>query len=269
MSEERTSHEPDGAALHPPGEPLIPVYALFPDEADPQKFMIDAGTQGPECTDLPVDSKNVHHPWWEVHGKGDSWRRESAVFYEIMVDGSGDGHSIALFPGEEVFFSYERGASNNDAEFNAVILALENLPPSARARIHTDSQVVVWHLSARHNRRHATYIQKKIRIEDLISSKHLKVEIQWIPRKKNRADRFLKHYIASLCGAGGREPLHHRVRRLEVENLRLKARLRKAMKLLENRPVVMRDAGMAQVAARFPEQWRDQENRSYPVHLDW
>ena len=66
---------------------------------------------------------------------------------DILVDGSGDGHSVALFPGEEVFFSYERGASNNEAEFNAVILALENLPDHAHARIRTDSQVVVWHLS--------------------------------------------------------------------------------------------------------------------------
>ena len=27
---------------------------------------------------------------------------------DILVDGSGDGHSVALFPHEEVFFSYER-----------------------------------------------------------------------------------------------------------------------------------------------------------------
>ncbi|HOS82839.1 MAG TPA: hypothetical protein PK445_08965 [Methanolinea sp.] len=164
-------------------------------------------------------------------------------WFSIMVDGSGDGHSIALFPGEEVFFSYERGASNNDAEFNAVILALENLPDHARARIHTDSQVVVWHLAAVSPRRPATYARKKARIQDLIATKDLEVEFRWIPRRENRADRFLKNYIASLCGAGGAEPLHRRVRRLEVENLRLKARLAKAMKMLENRPVVIRDAG--------------------------
>lgn len=163
--------------------------------------------------------------------------------FEIMVDGSGDGHSIALFPGEEVFFAYERGASNNDAEFNAVILALENLPPRAHARIYTDSQVVVWHLSAKNPRRPGTYLRKKAQIEDLIASRHLKVEIQWIPRRENRADRFLKHYIESLCGARGREPLHRRVRRLEYENVRLKTKLAKAMKMLETRPVVVRDTG--------------------------
>ncbi len=160
----------------------------------------------------------------------------------VMVDGSGDGHSIALFPGEEVYVSYERGASNNDAEFNAVILALENLPEHSRARIYTDSQVVVWHLAAVTPRRPATYALKKARIRDLIATKSLEVEFLWIPRKENRADRFLKNYIASLCGAGGTEPLHRRVRRLEIENMKLKARLARAMKLLERRPVVSRDA---------------------------
>ncbi|MEM2123996.1 MAG: RNase H family protein [Methanolinea sp.] len=154
----------------------------------------------------------------------------------VMVDGSGDGHSIALFPGDEVYLSYERGASNNDAEFNAVILALENLPDRSRARIHTDSQVVVWHLSAAVPRRPATYARKKERIQDLIASKDLDVEFCWIPRRENRADRLLRNYIASLCGAGGSEPLYHRVRRLERENAILRARLMKAMKMLRARP---------------------------------
>ncbi|HON82364.1 MAG TPA: reverse transcriptase-like protein [Methanoregulaceae archaeon] len=154
---------------------------------------------------------------------------------EIMVDGSGDGHSIALFPGEEVFFSYERGASNNEAEFNAVILALENLPDNSHARIRTDSQVVVWHLTREERVRHPSFIRKRAMFQDLIVQKNLKVDVQWIPRKQNRADRFLKHYITSLCGAGGTEPLYRRVRRLEHENVWLKARLRQAMKMLERR----------------------------------
>jgi ribonuclease HI len=160
---------------------------------------------------------------------------------DILVDGSGDGHSIALFPNDEVFFSYERGASNNEAEFNAVILALENLPDRSSARISTDSQVVVWHLSGSERSRRPTFMKKRLLIQDLILEKNLRVDIQWIPRKQNHADRFLKHYIASLCGAGGTEPLHRRVRRLEHENLRLKARLRQAMKLLERQSAIAPD----------------------------
>ena len=158
---------------------------------------------------------------------------------DILVDGSGDGHSVALFPEEEVFFSYERGASNNEAEFNAVILALENIPDHTSARIKTDSQVVVWHLSGQEKSRRPTFLKKRLLIQDLILEKNLRIDIQWIPRKQNHADRFLKHYIASLCGAAGNEPLHRRVRRLEHENLRLKAKLRQAMKMLERRDVVV------------------------------
>jgi ribonuclease HI len=163
---------------------------------------------------------------------------------EILVDGSGDGHSVALFPGEEVFFSYERGASNNEAEFNAVILALENLPDDSHARIRTDSQVVAWHLSREERARHPSFTRKRLLVKDLILQKNLKIDIQWIPRKQNHADRFLKHYIASLCGAAGTEPLYRRVRRLEHENLRLKAKLKRAMKMLERRNAFSADSAV-------------------------
>ncbi len=162
---------------------------------------------------------------------------------EVMVDGSGDGHSIALFPDDEVYFSYERGASNNESEFNAVILALDQLPPGGRARIRTDSQVVVWNLLPSTRTKQPTFLRKTARIQDLVVGKELSVEIAWIPRQQNRADRFLKRYIASLCGAEGHEPLYTRVRRLEAENNRLRAKLRRAYRLLESR---------GQVTAEFP-----------------
>jgi ribonuclease HI len=161
---------------------------------------------------------------------------------DILVDGSGDGHSIALFPHDEVFFSYERGASNNEAEFNGVILALENLPDHTAARIKTDSQVVVWHLAGQEKSRRPTFMKKRLLIQDIILDKNLRVDIQWIPRKQNHADRFLRHYIASLCGAAGNEPLHRRVRRLEHENLRLKAKLKQAMKMIERQNACVPDS---------------------------
>ncbi len=242
MSGERTDTGTGNVFLHHPGDPLCPVCTLFSEDFSPELSTQDNVVVYSSCGD---QSLYATISCTKTHGTGRSRAgREPEPMYDILVDGSGDGHSIALFPGEEVFFSYERGASNNDAEFNAVILALENLPQRAHARICTDSQVVVWHLSAKDTRRNARYLHKKVQIEELISSRHLKVEIQWIPRRENRADRFLKHYIASLCGAQGREPLHHRVRRLEVENLRLKSKLKKAMKMLENRPVAIRDEGI-------------------------
>lgn len=155
---------------------------------------------------------------------------------EITVDGSGDGHSIALFPGEEVYIGYERGVSNNEAEFNAVILALEQLPRHSHARILTDSQAVVWALSNEGGQRDGGTVRRTFRIRDLIATRDLAVEIAWIPRRRNRADRLLRRYIASLCGAGGGEPLYVRLRRLESENRQLRARLSKMTRTLRNRP---------------------------------
>lgn len=161
----------------------------------------------------------------------------------ITVDGSGDGHSIALFPGDEVYFMYEKGASNNDAEFNAVILALQKLPCHATARVRTDSQAVVWHLTTGNRTRNPSFIRKGAEIQELILEKGLHVEIEWIPRQQNPADRLLRRYIASLCGAGGKEPLYTRVKRLESENQRLRAKLRQAMRLLRSQGAV--PSGMA------------------------
>ena len=155
---------------------------------------------------------------------------------DITVDGSGDGHSVALFPDDDVYFMYEKGVSNNEAEFNAVILALENMPQRSHARIRTDSQTVVWHLTGEGSSKSSAFMKKSIEIQDLIHGKELNIEIQWIPRRHNTADRLLKQYVASLCGAGGREPMYQRMKRLEAENSRLKARLRNVMRLLKARP---------------------------------
>ena len=167
----------------------------------------------------------------DISGETPAHRPDRVV---ITVDGSGDGHSIALFPGDEVYFMYEKGASNNDAEFNAVILALLNLPRHAAARIRTDSQAVVWHLTTGNRTRNPSFIRKGAEIQELILEKGLHVGIEWIPRQQNPADRLLRRYIASLCGAGGKEPLYTRVKRLESENQRLRAKLRQTMRLLRS-----------------------------------
>jgi ribonuclease HI len=164
---------------------------------------------------------------------------------DITVDGSGDGHSVALFPDDEVYFMYEKGASNNEAEFNAIILALENLPERSHARIKTDSQTVVWHLTSENRSKPPAFVKKAMKIQEIIVDRELTIEIQWVPRRYNTADRLLKQYVASLCGAGGREPMYQRVRRLEAENSRLKARLRKVMRMLKTRPDARQDPAIA------------------------
>ncbi|MDD1719105.1 MAG: hypothetical protein LUQ25_03520, partial [Methanoregulaceae archaeon] len=161
-----------------------PVLELFPD-----------GTVS-EISREPASDRSVHER------------------VEVMVDGSGDGHYIAMFPGDDVYIGYERGISSNDAEFNAVILALEELPAHARARVCTDSQAVVWALSGGDRRKVNGVLARTVRIRDLIARKNLAIEIAWIPRRRNAADRLLRRYIASLCGTGGGESVYQRMKRL-------------------------------------------------------
>ena len=197
------------------------------------------GNLSPPILSLFSDGTTLVHPCFplkrRIQGVSDPDDTPLPERTDITVDGSGDGHSVAQFPDDEVYFMYEKGVSNNEAEFNAVILALENLPPRSHARIRTDSQTVVWHLTGEGRSRSPAFVKKSIEIQDLICGKELNIEIQWIPRRHNTADRLLRQYIASLCGAGGREPMYQRMKRLEAENSRLKARLRKVMRLLKAR----------------------------------
>jgi ribonuclease HI len=61
----------------------------------------------------------------------------------IIVDGSGTGYSCAYFAENEKYFTYQQSATNNEAEYNAVILALEHLADGSKAAILCDSQLVV------------------------------------------------------------------------------------------------------------------------------
>jgi ribonuclease HI len=197
------------------------------------------GNPSPPILSLFSDGTTLVHPCFPLKQRFQGIPAQDNIpvheRLDITVDGSGDGHSVALFPDDDVYFMYEKGASNNEAEFNAIILALENLPPRSHARIRTDSQTVVWHLTGEGRSKSLSFVKKSVEIQDLIHGKELNIEIQWIPRRQNTADRLLRQYVASLCGAGGREPMYQRMKRIEAENSRLKARLRKVMRLLKAR----------------------------------
>ena len=213
------------------------------------------GNPSPPILSLFSDGTTLVHPCFPLtrRSRGTPAPDETHVHerVDITVDGSGDGHSVALFPGDDVYFMYEMGVSNNEAEFNAVILALEHLSPRSHARIRTDSQTVVWHLTDERRSKSPAFVKKTVEVRDLIRGKDLNIEIQWIPRRHNTADRLLKQYIASLCGAGGREPMYQRMKRLEADNNRLRARLRKVMRLLKARPGICEDPAIAMDLLEF------------------
>lgn len=76
----------------PDGNPSLPILSLFS----------DGTTLVHPCFPLKRRFRGIPAPEdTPVHERLD-----------ITVDGSGDGHSVALFPNDEVYFMYEKGISN-------------------------------------------------------------------------------------------------------------------------------------------------------------
>lgn len=111
----------------------------------------------------------------------------------IFVDGSGSGHSAAHFSDDEVYLTYQKGATNNEAEYNGVILALEHLPAGAKATILSDSQLVVNQLNGKYRINYPHLARKRQAILSIIEKKRLDVKIEWIPRERNKADADIRY----------------------------------------------------------------------------
>ena len=112
----------------------------------------------------------------------------------IFVDGSGSGHSAAHFSDDEVYYTHQKGATNNVAEYNGVIIALEHLPDGAQATILSDSQLVVCQLNGTYRCNYAHLNKKRLAIKDLIARKRLDVRFEWIPRELNKADADIRKH---------------------------------------------------------------------------
>ncbi|MCD1293523.1 hypothetical protein CUJ83_00745 [Methanocella sp. CWC-04] len=113
----------------------------------------------------------------------------------IMVDGSGTGYSAVYFSDDESYFTYQDRASNNDAEYNAVILALDHLPANSKALILSDSELVVKQLNGQYRCKEDRLKEKKFKIQSIINKKNLDIIFRWIPREQNRADNALRKYL--------------------------------------------------------------------------
>jgi ribonuclease HI len=106
---------------------------------------------------------------------------------EVYVDGSGDGR-YAYVCGKDVYIGRKVGATNNEAEYLAVIAALKAYP-NEDLLIYSDSRLVVRQLNF-------DFAIKESRLRELARevwqlSKGRKVEFHWIPRENNKAGKVL------------------------------------------------------------------------------
>lgn len=109
----------------------------------------------------------------------------------IYTDGSGDGRMAWYNEStKETWSGRQEGLTNNEAEYIAVINALESAKVKD-VKILSDSKLVVnqlkreWHIK-----------EDKLRklfdsVHELIKRKGLNVEFEWVPREENPAGKYL------------------------------------------------------------------------------
>lgn len=110
---------------------------------------------------------------------------------KIYTDGSGDGR-IAWYNETtgESWSGRENVSSNNEAEYLAVIRALESVK-SENVKIVSDSKLVVnqmkreWHIKEDNLRKLFDEAQK------VIKDRKLNAEFEWTPRENNPAGKYL------------------------------------------------------------------------------
>jgi ribonuclease HI len=102
-------------------------------------------------------------------------------------DGTGSGHvwfrvdtnEHKIVPGDHL--------TNNQAEYKAILSALEAVPKKAAIEIRTDSQIICYQLKGQYRAKDPQLAKLRDLIRELILKNNLTVSFVWVPRKENRA----------------------------------------------------------------------------------
>ncbi|MCM8785604.1 MAG: reverse transcriptase-like protein [Candidatus Omnitrophica bacterium] len=110
----------------------------------------------------------------------------------IFVDGSGDGRFCWYNETTNIGNSYKmKDITSNQAEYLAIEKALENVPNNSEIEILSDSQLVVNQLNRIFHIKEDKLREFFDKIQNIIKEKKLKVTFVWIPRKNNKAGKYL------------------------------------------------------------------------------
>lgn len=124
----------------------------------------------------------------------------------VYVDGSGaDPNGISgcawVIPdgnGGQKHVEWGRGWTNNEAEYRAVLAALQALPKGAHAEIISDSDLMVLQLRDEYATREPRLCDLRAQIDRVIFTRRLHIIWGWIRRRENKADRLLRHRPAQI-----------------------------------------------------------------------
>jgi ribonuclease HI len=84
------------------------------------------------------------------------------------------------------------GLTNNQAEYRALISALNAIPDGSTAHILTDSQLMWSQFIGAYNVRDPELAELLSQVRTLIKEKKLTIVLQWVPRERNLAGKLLK-----------------------------------------------------------------------------
>lgn len=85
----------------------------------------------------------------------------------------------------------EDGLTNNQAEYRAILSALEFLPKGTNAEILTDSENTCCQLNGQRRVLNPKLAEIYQQIQDLIEKNRLTVSFAWIPRRENLAGKLI------------------------------------------------------------------------------
>jgi ribonuclease HI len=116
----------------------------------------------------------------------------------VYVDGSGQrpdgkGSGIAWFRVDTDGRRTKKidGLTNNEAEYRAVIDAVENLDSGSLAEILSDSELVCCQFNGKWKVSDPALFELLSKLRDLIKRKRLRITLTWIPRRNNLAGKMI------------------------------------------------------------------------------
>ena len=106
-------------------------------------------------------------------------------------DGTGSGFAWLREDTGERKIVREDGLTNNQAEYRAILAAVEMLPTAAQAEILTDSENTCFQLKGIRRVLNPHLAELNCKIHALIAKHRLAVGFTWIPRRDNLAGKLI------------------------------------------------------------------------------
>ncbi len=106
-------------------------------------------------------------------------------------DGKGSGFAWLREDTGQKKVTREEGLTNNQAEYRAILSALEFLPEGSRAEILSDSENTCCQLNGQHRVLDPKLASLHGQIQALIQKKRLTVSFVWVSRRENLAGKLI------------------------------------------------------------------------------